>query len=141
MRRLSAPLLALLAAGLLAGCSGQAANKAADEYKGDEKAVATVIDDFANAGQKGDAKEICNAVFAKEVADRLKQGTKDCQDVVADQLGDANSFKLDVKSVKVNGDTATANVTSPFDGKDQSRVLTFRKEGTTWRLLSMGGAG
>jgi hypothetical protein len=139
LRPLAALLPAALAAALLAGCAGQqTASKNSEDYKGEEQAVAQVIDDLSKAGRDQDGKEVCTALLAPDVADRLKQGAQTCQDIVEDQLSDANVFDLDVKSIKVNGDTATAQVESQFDGKDATRTLRFRKVGTTWRIQSIG---
>jgi hypothetical protein len=135
----SAPpaILAVLAVVVLAGCSGQTKNKSSDDFAGDQKAVAQVVDDLGNAGSDKDAKEICTSIFAPEVAAKLKQGNRDCQDVVDDQISDANVFDLTVKSVKVTGNTATARVESTFDGDDTLRTLSFRKDGQAWRLVSI----
>lgn len=141
MRRLLAPLLVLLAAVVLTGCAGQRSNGSAKRYQGEAKAVAQVVDDLAQAGKKGDAKAICTSVFSTEVAAKLTQGTRDCQGVVQQQLKAANVFNLDVKAIKVTGSTATARVSSKFDGRDQLRRLSFRKQGLTWRLVSMSPAG
>jgi len=132
-------ILALLAAVVLAGCSGQTKNKSADDFSGDQKAVAQVVDDLGNAGSDGDAKEICTTIFARDVAAKLNVGNRDCQDIVDDQLSDANVFDLEVKSVKVTGNTATASVESEFDGEKELRTLGFRKDGQAWRLVSISG--
>jgi outer membrane PBP1 activator LpoA protein len=128
-------ILALLAAALLAGCSGQTKSNSADDFQGDKKAVAQVVDDLSNAGSDKDAKEICTTIFAPEVAEKLNQGNRDCQDVVKEQLKDANAFGLDVKSVDVSGTTATASVESKYDGEDKLQTLRFRKDGQAWRLV------
>lgn len=135
MRFTPAVILALLAALALAGCSGQKKNDSAADFSGDQKAVAQVVDDLSNAGSDKDTKEICATIFAPEVADQLKQGDNDCQSVVEEQLKDANAFDLDVTSVKVTGDTATARVTSKYDGQDEVKTLRFRKDGQAWRLV------
>lgn len=140
MRPAAALLPAALAAALLVGCAGQTTTKNAKDYDGDQKAVAQVIDDLSAAGSDGDAKEICSAVFAPEVADALKQGAEDCTSVVEDQLTDANVFDLDVTSIAVDGDSATAVVESEFDGTDEPRTLTFAKVGNGWRLAGIAGS-
>lgn len=137
MRFTPAVILASLAALALAGCSGQKKNDSAADFTGDQKAVAQVVDDLSNAGSDKNTKEICATIFAPEVADQLKQGDNDCQSVVEEQLKDANAFDLDVTSVKVTGDTATARVTSKYDGQDEVKTLRFRKDGQAWRLVGL----
>jgi hypothetical protein len=130
-------LLALLAALVLAGCSGQTASNSADDFSGDQKAVAQVVDDLADAGSDGDAKEICDTLLSRELSAQLKQGNRDCQDIIDDQLSDANVFDLDVQSVQVDGDTATARVQSTFDGEDVLRTLRLERDGQAWRLVGI----
>jgi outer membrane PBP1 activator LpoA protein len=130
-------LLALLAAVVLAGCSGQTSSNSADDFNGEQKAVAQVIDDLADAGSDGDAKEICDTLLSRELSSKLKQGNRDCQDIVDDQLSDANVFDLDVKSIQITGDTATAQVESKFDGEDAVRTLRLERDGQAWRLTGI----
>jgi hypothetical protein len=134
------PALALpaaLVATLLAGCAGSTSNKSADDFQGDQKAVAQVIDDLGNAGSKRDAKEICNTIFSRSVADKLKSGNRDCEDVVKDQLKDASDFDMTVKKVTVAGNDATASVQSQFNGDDTLRTLSLVKAGNAWRIASI----
>ena len=133
--------LATVAALLLAGCAGQQTSNNADDYTGDQKAVAQVVDDLADAGMKGKAADICNTLFSTEVADALSQGNRNCQDAVSDQLDDASSFKLDVVRVEVSGDTATAVVRSQFDGTEEPRTMRFEKANGTWRIAGLEAAG
>ncbi|HWV88294.1 MAG TPA: hypothetical protein VNZ62_22805 [Capillimicrobium sp.] len=133
--------LAAAAALLVAGCAGQQSSNNADDYSGEQKAVAQVVDDLAEAGMKGEASDICNTLFATEVADALNQGNRNCQDAVSDQLEDASSFELDVVSVEVTGDAATAVVRSEFDGTEEDRTLTFEKANGTWRIAGLDGGG
>jgi hypothetical protein len=137
VRLLPATLTAVAAASVLAGCSGQQTNKAADDYRGDQKAVAQVIDDLGNAGRKRDAKELCTSILSRQVVAKLRQGSKDCQDALTEQLKDAGNFDLKVKSIQVSGNTATAKVVSPVDGKDVEQTLTFQREGQAWRLAKL----
>jgi len=131
--------LAAAAAVLVAGCAGQQTSNNADDFSGEDKAVAQVVDDLAEAGMKGEAGDICNTLFTAEVADALNQGNRNCQDAVDDQLDDASSFELDVVKVDVTGDTATAVVRSEFDGTEEDRALSFQKVNGTWRIAGLDG--
>jgi hypothetical protein len=136
--RFTAPaLLALLAAAVLAGCSGQTSSNSADDFSGDQKAVAQVIDDLSSAGSDGDAKEICDTLLSRELSSQLQQGARDCQDVIDDQLSDANTFDLEVTEIEIDGDAATARVESTFDGEDVLRTLRLERDGQAWRLVGI----
>jgi hypothetical protein len=135
--RLTAFVLpAALAATLLAGC-GASTNNSAEDFKGDQKSVAQVVDDLGKAVKKRDAKEICNTIFATSVADKLKQGNTDCVAAVKNQVKDASSFDVSVKKVAISGTNATAVVTSTVDGKDATQTLKLVKDGNAWRIASL----
>lgn len=134
MRRLSAPLAAVLAAALLAGCAGQSSTDNAKRYQGDRKAVAQVVDDFASAIKKRDAKTLCATILAPSLTGHLHQGVRDCQDVVGDQAKDASTYDLKVQSIQVSGTTATARVRSQFDGEDRTSTLELTRQGKAWRI-------
>ena len=134
-------LPAALAATLLAGCGASTSNNTSD-FQGDKKAVAQVIDDLekASKGTNPDTKEICNTIFAKAVADQLRQGDQDCQDAVKRQLKDSSDSDISVKSVNVDGNTANATVVSTVNGNDATQTLKLIRDGQTWRISGLGGA-
>jgi hypothetical protein len=137
VRPLTALLPLALTGALLSGCAATSKSSNAKSYSGDQKSIATVIDDLSNATRDRDGKAVCDSILTAEDAAKLKQGTKTCADTVKAQLEDADVFKLDVKSIKVNGTTATAVVDSDFNGKTQPRTIALRKVGTTWRIESL----
>ena len=134
-RHLAIP--AVLAAALLAGCAGQPVADNADDFEGEERAVAEVIDDLSSAGSDRDAAGICATILTEEVSAALKQGSSDCEDVLEDQLSDASDFELDVKSISIDGDTATAEVEGPVNGEEVVQTLTFERQGEQWRLAAL----
>jgi hypothetical protein len=138
VRSVTALLPVALVAALLAGCSGQTSSKNAKDFTGEQKQIATVIDDLGSATRDRDGKQVCTSLLAPQLAAKLTQGTKTCADVIHDQLSDANIFGVDVKSIKVTGPTATAVVESQFNGKDVPRTLHLRKVGNSWRIESLG---
>jgi hypothetical protein len=134
VRPLTALLPLALTGALLSGCAAQSKSSNAKDFTGDQKSIATVIDDLSNAASDRDGKAVCDSILTSDDAAKLKQGTKTCADVVKDQLEDADVYKLDVKSIKVDGATATAVVESQFDGKDAPRTLSLVKQGNSWRI-------
>jgi preprotein translocase subunit SecF len=131
-------LSAALAAALLAGCGSTTSNNAGD-FQGDKKSIAQVVDDLQKAAKgRPDTKEICNTIFAKAVAQKLQQGSDDCQDAVTRQLKDASDFDISVKTITVNGTTATASVVSKVNGNDATQTLQFVKDGSAWRISGIG---
>lgn len=130
-------LVALLVVGALGGC-GSSGGTTANDFKGEERAVAQVAEDLSDAGKKGDAQRMCDDLLAKPVVDRLTTvGARDkrnCADTLDDSLKDADSFALEVTAVKVTGTTAQATVRSDAGKKDRTDTLALVKEGRNWKL-------
>jgi ketosteroid isomerase-like protein len=121
---------------LLAGCA-PAGNTGVNtgHFRGDARAVAQVLSDFSDAAGKKDGKRACSRLLARDVVHKL--GPR-CADVVKDQFDDADTFKLDVQSIQVNGDTATATVSSDVNGDKKPATVALRREGGSWRLAGLG---
>jgi hypothetical protein len=141
VRPVPALLSAAVAALALAGCSAQSKSKAADDYSGDQKAVATIVDDLVNNASKKDGKAICDGVLARSLVDQLQANKRSCADIVNDQLDDASNFDLKVKKVTVTGNTATVATTSDFGSADDSpRTLKLVKQDNDWRISGIEAA-
>ena len=65
-------------------------------------------------------------------------GIKGCEAAVKNRLAEIDNTELNVESVKVEGDKATAQVKSVYGGKKQIRTVTLAKEGSRWRISSIG---
>ena len=131
----------LAAAALLSGCAA-ATKDSAEDFKGEQKAVAQTVEDLQKAGTDGDEAKICDDLLAAPVVARLKAqkcAKNDCASALADSLDDADSFEMTVKSVTINGRTATAVVKSEAGKKDRTDTLSLVKEGSIWKLESIGG--
>jgi uncharacterized protein YceK len=135
MRRLLLPVLT--AALLLSGC-GTAQTTSSPKFKGTQKDVADVVSKLASAGRRGDAATICSDILSKQLLAQLKTAGGDCQTEMKNAIRDANDYDLQVRSVKVNGANATAQVRQGKNGP--VATFTFVKEGTAWRASALGGS-
>jgi hypothetical protein len=134
MRRIAPAAVALALA--IAAC-GSAPEQSADRFKGDEARVAEVVDDLAAAGRVGDAQKICNEILAPRLVTEIKSAGGDCVTEMDRAIEDASDYDLQVRSVKVNGDTATAQVRQGDTG--ESATFSFVKENGQWRASALGG--
>jgi len=130
LRRLLSPTLAAL---LLAGC-GAGAESSTDDFSGEDKRVAQVVEDLQAAGETGDAEEICSRILSAQLVDRLKADGSSCTQELDEALGDADDFELDVERVQVMGTRATATV-SNGDGRPQTVQLVRERRG--WRVAEL----
>jgi len=128
----AAYVAALCALAIAAGCGGDDdVNSNADDYDGTEADVATVVDDFANAGRDGDGTRICEDIFAKELADNIeREAGQTCPSEVEDNLPEGD-YELTIDALQLDGDTATVQVT---DQDDNSSVLHVEKVDDAWRI-------
>jgi uncharacterized cupredoxin-like copper-binding protein len=135
MRRLLAALALVLAA-FAAGCNGSASSTG--DFQGEERQVADVVEKIQSAGETGDAREICTELLAKSLADEIRAAGSSCEQELEKAIDDADDFDLDVESVDITGDTATARVKGRDRGADRVMTFEFEREGSSWRATSLG---
>jgi hypothetical protein len=128
-------LVAALAPSLMSGCA--AATTSSGKFQGDQKAVAKVVDDLAQAGRRKDPQKICTELLAASLVARLKAGGTDCVGEMTKAIDDTDDFDLDVRSVDVRGTQASAVVRQ--GSKGPTATFTFAKEGGGWRATGLGG--
>jgi hypothetical protein len=136
MRRLLViPAAAALA---LSACGSTATSSSPVKFTGAQKDVADVVEQLSTAGRRRDAKTICDEILAKQLLAELKTAGGDCETEMKNAIQDASDYDLQVRSVKVSGNNATAQVRQGDDGK--VATFTFVKEGGGWRASALGGA-
>ena len=138
MRILPRPLpLALVAA--LAGCGP--APSSTSSFKGDEKAVAKVIEDLQSDASGRKPSAICSDVLSRALADKLKSAGSDCAGEMEKMTGDSDDFELKVTDVTITGKSATAKVQARR-GTDKNATTTYTlvREGNDWRLNDLGAS-
>lgn len=103
---------------------------------GDERAVRETLKRYAAAVRAGDADLICSKLLAPDVLATVKEAGGDCaRDLMADRIAEAGpDYALDVRSVHVAGDRATAATRAvETDGTREVRQPLVRVGGG-WRL-------
>jgi hypothetical protein len=136
--RLLTPV-ALLIAALALGACGQTAKTSANDFKGEQRDVAKVIDRLQSAGRKRDASAICSDLLAPALVKRIEASSKStCPSVLKDALNDTDSFDVKVEKVEITGDRAGATVTSSAGKDDRTDRLDLQKVGTAWKIAALG---
>jgi hypothetical protein len=133
--RTLAALLALLAALVLAAC-GSAGTDSSTNFKGDQREVASTIEDLQSAAADDNASKICRSLLAKSLLDQIGTGAE-CQKAVGRAIDAADTNELDVKSVRVTGTTATARVESGKGDSATTRTVRLEREGSNWKIASL----
>jgi hypothetical protein len=127
--------LALIAASALAACGGSASS--AGKFDGERKAVAEVVEDLQTAGERKDAGKICDDILARPLAQQIRAAGADCEAEMKKSLEDADDFELEVQSVTINGNRATARVKGEDGDRDRVETFEFVKERGGWRATAL----
>src|SRR3954465_291197 len=127
--------LAAVLALALSAC-GAATTTQNDKFKGAQQDVVKVVDSLASAGSRGDAERICTEILAKQLVTELKSAGGDCVAEMDRAIKDASDYDLQVTSVKINGDNASAQVRQGKNGP--VATFTFVKEGGAWKASALG---
>jgi hypothetical protein len=125
---------------VLAGCGGGGgggATESAKRFKGEKQKAAQTVEDFEAASHKADAKRVCNDILAKR--DRPKNCERDVKAFLGQ--GGAKKVDLEVKSVTIHGNRATARVaiTGAGAAKPQNTTYPLLKENGKWRITGVAG--
>lgn len=134
MRRSAALVCLLLSAFGAAACGSTTSTSS---FKGAEHEAAQTIADLQSDITASEHKKICERDLAAPIVTRLG-GIKACETAVKNRLTEIDNTELTVDSVKVDGNTATAQVKSVYGGKKQIRDVTLTKEGSRWKISSIG---
>ncbi len=118
--------LALDAAGVLE-------NRNADDFSGEEREVAEVIDRF----EDGSPDTICDDLLTEDyrVTYRGFGGPEHCAERVAD---DDDRGEIDVIDIAIDGDTATVTAERPGQLVQPRITITLVRQGDEWRIASVG---
>ena len=128
--------LLVIAAALVVSACGTTSSSNDVKFTGAEKDVADVVGRLATAGQRHNASSICNDILSKQLVAELKSAGGNCEDEMKDAISDATDYDLQVRSVEIKGNSATAQVRQGDKGK--VATFTFVKENGDWRASSFG---
>lgn len=142
------PLLALpaICALAFAGCA-QGGSKAVDStanFKGEEKAVAQVVESLQAYGEKGEGDKICTQLLSGKLSQQIgdRSGGKGCATAVKDGMEETDKADLTVTKVTIDpkdASRATAAVKAKTgDKSSQSSTMELVKESGRWRISSFG---
>jgi ketosteroid isomerase-like protein len=141
-------LIAAAACAAVAACGGEdeeparapaaTATPAAAASTPVERAIAATLERYAQAVRAGDAHTICAELLAPAVLERVKAAGGDCErDLMADRIAEGGpDYRLEVRSISVRGDRATAQTRSLEADGPRSVTQPLVRDGGGWRLSS-----
>ena len=127
--------LAVLCALALTGC-GQAASST-EEFEGEEREVAEVVEALQSAGERREGDRICKEILSADLVEELEQGDVNCTQELEKALREADDTSLEVTAVEVTGETATATVEGREGTETITSTLGLVREREAWRVASL----
>ncbi len=138
MRRAAALIALLVSAAVLAGCGGQGSKNtdSSGDFSGEQKAVATTVEDLQTAAREKDGKKVCADLITAELRDQIS--SSNCGEEVKDAIRETDEVDLTVSAVTITGTTAVAQVKEKT-GDDASRMRTVKLEKAAgkWRISEL----
>jgi hypothetical protein len=130
MRSLAA--LCLVALGV-AGC-GAAPRDSAQDFKGEQRAVAAVVERLEAAGRDDKPDVVCTQLLSTKLLAAVRAQGTNCKTGVGESFKDADSFDITVKDVVIRGTHATATTRYRRGSDDETATLELEREGASWKI-------
>ena len=121
----------------IAGC-GAAPKDSAQDFQGDERAVAAVVEQLETEARHDNPDKICATVLSDKLITTLQSQGTNCRTAVKEALRDTDQFDLTVDDVNISGQSATVKVTSGRGGNKKDDTLTLVREGGGWTISALG---
>lgn len=126
--RFLAPALVLL---VLVGCG--------DAGPTPEEQVRTTVSEFGQATAAKDYKAMCERLLAPDLVADVEQVGLPCERALKQGLDQVREPRLTIGAVKIDGDSATAEVRTSAAGEEPSRdTLKLVNINGTWKIASLG---
>jgi len=132
MRRLVA--LCLLAPAV-AGC-GAAPRDSAQDFKGDERDVAAVVERIETAARDDKPDVVCTQLLSAKLLETLRKQGTNCRTGVKESFRDADSLAITVDDVVIRGDHAIVKAGYRSGSKDRTATLDLDRDGGAWKISS-----
>jgi hypothetical protein len=124
-------LVLAAALALLAGCGSSPEDDVRSALKG-----------FAGATAKRDYQALCDDYFAPALIDQVEQAGLPCEAAIRPEISATQKPKLEIRSVKVDGDKALARVhTSAANQPPSDDTIQLVKVKGSWRIASLAETG
>ena len=111
-------------------------------FKGEQHDVAQTVANLQSDVTASDQKKICSRDLSSSLVKRLNAAPGGCRRAVKDQLAEVDNLDLTVESVAVHAAgaarSATAVVSSTFEGKKRRSTLSLTFESGSWKLSGVG---
>jgi|tagenome__1003787_1003787.scaffolds.fasta_scaffold20711258_2 hypothetical protein len=132
MRLLAALCLLAFA---VAGC-GATPRDSAQDFKGDERAVAAVVERVERAARDDKPEVVCTQLLSSTLLEALRKQGTDCKTGVKESFRDADSLDITVDDVVIQGTHATVKAGYRRGSEDRTATLELDRDGGAWKISS-----
>lgn len=127
VRRAALPIALICGFAVTAsGCGAESRNEVT--FRGAPAEVADLVEDLQEAAEQDEITRICRALLAEPLTG------PQCADRVRAAIDDSDQFLLDVRAVKITGDTATARVITGAGDAERTATMRLVRQGSGWRI-------
>jgi ketosteroid isomerase-like protein len=107
----------------------------------EEENVRATLQEFADATARKDYQALCDDIFATKLVEEVKRSFPCELALKRSSLGEAQKPKLEVRRVRVDGEKASADVTTSAANQPSSRdtVQLVQEEGE-WRIIALSSS-
>jgi hypothetical protein len=106
--------------------------------RSDEREVRDTLEAFAEATAKKDYQRLCDDLFAEQLIEQVRRQVPCELALKNSSLGDARSPKLVIRRITVDGDKASADVTTSAANQPASQdTVSLVREGDEWRIVAL----
>ena len=117
----------LVAAAALAGCGTD-----------DESAVRDTLESYTESIAAKDYQTLCDELLAQDLIDNLKRLNAPCETALQRALRDVERPTIAIRSVKIDGDSATAVARSDAANQEPSvDTIGLVKEDGEWKVVAL----
>ncbi|MDQ3677394.1 MAG: nuclear transport factor 2 family protein [Actinomycetota bacterium] len=104
----------------------------------DEKEVRETVERFGKASREKDYQALCDELFSKAIVQQARSAGQPCEIALRIGLGERQNPTLEVRSVKIDGDEALAQVDSKAAGERPSKdTVRLVREDDGWRIADL----
>jgi ketosteroid isomerase-like protein len=129
-RMLPTLALVLCALAFAAGCAGD-----------DEDDVREALESYATAVEKKDYQAICDDILSEKLIEKLRSANLPCEVAFQRGLRDVKRPRITVRSVKLDGDTASAVARTEAQGQKASEdTIELAKESGKWKIFALSSS-
>lgn len=106
--------------------------------RSDERDVRDTLERYAQAIERKDYQALCDDLLSRRLIDNLRRVNAPCETALQQGLAGVEKPSIEVESVKVDGDTASAVARTDAANEEPSKdTIRLAKEDGAWKIFDL----